>query len=1030
MYELNKLCIPRKSVFDRDRRDVVLDLLDVLEDKVDGSKFFDENFVTNGMKLLLEKTFERLENNSDQASTFVLSQSMGGGKTHNMIALGLLAKYPEIRNKVLENGLGSKVGKIRVIGFSGRESDASYGIWGSLAEQLGKKEIFNELYSPLQAPGQSAWVNLLKGEPTLILLDELPPYLNNARAKEIGNSDLSVVTTTAISNLLVAVNKTELSNVCIVISDLAASSYGEGSDSLNESLINLQKETNRSALTIEPVSSQGDEVYHILKTRLFESTPDNEIVKIIANEYADAVKQAKEMDVTNATPEAYAAQIMESYPFHFSIRDLYARFKENPGFQQTRGLIRLMRIIVSSMYNNGRAESSKLIHPYDLDLNDRELFSELKSINPSLEEAISHDIANKGNSAAEQMDKNTGTNEDAQDVSKLILVASLSNAVQATKGLSSSDIVGFLCAPGRDISRIKKEIIDQLEINLWYLHKSSDGKIFFQNTKNLAAELNGLAQSYTQESRIKELKSYLGTLFEPQQRDCYQKLLIMPSADEIELEQEKTALIITKPTTNDDLDHNWKEFFNGTTFKNRVLFLTGRQETLNRVLENAAQFKAIQSIIETFEAEKRSQIDPQYKLANDNKDKILLLLRSSIQETFTSMYYPSFSKRNNRSELRNADIRIEFNQNRFNGEEHIKNTLQDKMKFTVDIGSENFRIKVETKLFGNQKTKSWSEVRRKAATDSGWDLYRPNALDSLKEQSIREGQWIDDGSGYINIEPPKPSTKVLVTELSRSENGEVILRIRPDHGDIVYYELGDNKPTSASSRVDDFQKFKTPELKVTFLCVDSKKEHETGEAHTWTNKISIKHEVYDNGKKVKIEVNPKAQIFYTTDGTNPKSQGATYEDSISVPSEHRFVQVYAKKDGVESDLLKIDVEPFRRGEVSIDKSKPARWKHSFSLSNTKDSYEFINRLKKFKAEAIGFRVTVQKDNKYLECQSDATMNINGDSLEKIVTDFRSYIDGSEVLLDIDEVMFEQGQDLEDWAKDEILNLEIKEVVQS
>ena len=102
---------------------------------------------------------------------------MGGGKTHNMIAIGLLGKYPDIRAKVLENGLGSKVGKVRVIGFSGRESDAEFGIWGALAEQLGKKEVFSDLYSPLQAPGQTAWVNLLKGEPTLILLDELPPYL-------------------------------------------------------------------------------------------------------------------------------------------------------------------------------------------------------------------------------------------------------------------------------------------------------------------------------------------------------------------------------------------------------------------------------------------------------------------------------------------------------------------------------------------------------------------------------------------------------------------------------------------------------------------------------------------------------------------------------------------------------------------------------------------------------------------------------------------------------------------------------------
>ena len=80
---------------------------------------------------------------------------------------------------------------------------------------------------PCRRPGQSAWVNLLQGEPLVIMLDELPPYFVNAAAKSIGNSDLSVVTTTALSNLLVAVGRDELRNVCVVISDLKAT-YGAG----------------------------------------------------------------------------------------------------------------------------------------------------------------------------------------------------------------------------------------------------------------------------------------------------------------------------------------------------------------------------------------------------------------------------------------------------------------------------------------------------------------------------------------------------------------------------------------------------------------------------------------------------------------------------------------------------------------------------------------------------------------------------------------------------------------------------------
>ena len=126
-------------------------------------------------------------------------------------------------------------------GFTGRESDAPYGIWGSIAEQLGKRDQFSDYYSPLQAPGQTAWIELLKGEPLLILLDELPPYLRDAKSKTIGDSNLANVTTTALSNLLVAANKGELDNVCIVISSLQAT-YQEESKEISEVLRTLESE--------------------------------------------------------------------------------------------------------------------------------------------------------------------------------------------------------------------------------------------------------------------------------------------------------------------------------------------------------------------------------------------------------------------------------------------------------------------------------------------------------------------------------------------------------------------------------------------------------------------------------------------------------------------------------------------------------------------------------------------------------------------------------------------------------------------
>ena len=346
------------------------------------------------MKTLLTEGFRRLEGKSTQG-VFKLTQAMGGGKTHNLLALGLLARNPDYRAAVMSDFYtpSADLGPVRVVAFSGRESDAPLGIWGAIAEQLGKKEQFNEYYTPLAAPGQTAWVNLLEGEPLVIMLDELPPYFENAASKSIGDSNLSVVTTTALSNLLVAVGRPELGNVCLVISDLRAT-YDTGAAQIHTALNHMEAETDRVAMNLEPVRMNTDEFYHILRKRIFETLPDNAEIEQVAQGYAQAVREAKLMDVTNASPEQFASQVVESYPFHPAIRDLYGRFRENQGFQQTRGLIRLMRVIVSRIWQSDR--DPYLIATYDIDLESRETLTEINQINNTLENAIAHDIASGG----------------------------------------------------------------------------------------------------------------------------------------------------------------------------------------------------------------------------------------------------------------------------------------------------------------------------------------------------------------------------------------------------------------------------------------------------------------------------------------------------------------------------------------------------------------------------------------------------------------------------------------------------------
>lgn len=1019
---LREACRPRQSVFNRDRRDVVLDLTELLEDKVNASDFFNENFITGGMKVLLEKSFERLENRSDQASTFLLTQAMGGGKTHSMIALGLLAQNPDLRKRVVgdEYNIGNRVDKVRVVGFNGRQTDAPLGIWGSIAEQLGKKDVFNEYYSPLAAPGPSAWINLLKGEPTLILLDELPPYFNYAKTREIGAGNLADVTTAALSNLLVAANKEELSNVCVVISDLSAS-YEEGSEQINRALENFKKETNRSVLPIEPVSSQGDEIYNILRTRLFEELPNKDVIKTVAGEYKDAVKKAKEMDVTNASPDAYAAQLIESYPFHFSIRNLYARFKENPGFQQTRGLIRLMRMIVSNMYDGEEASKNKLIHPYNINMNNEEIFSEVKSINPSLIEAITHDVANSGNSVAETLDREKfedGT--DVQDVSKLILVSSLANIPGADLGLRQSDIVGFLCAPGRDISRVKKQIVDYLPTQAWYLHESKDGKLFYKNQQNLAAKLHGLAKSYNRESSVKELRAYLRSMFDPSLKDLYQNIYVLPAIDEIDIVQDRTSLIVTEPSsdnTQTKLSSLWEKFANDLDYKNRVLFLSGNHATLSRIVDNAAQFKAINTIIADFESEGVSERDSQMIAAKNNLDKIQLAFRSSIQETFTMLVYPS------KGGFRTADCRINFTDNYFGGENLLRETLKKVQKFTDEVDTDTFRRKCEARLFSGQTSSQWREVKRKAATNMEWQLHRPDALDQLKTRSIEQGAWLDEG-GVINAKPPAPKTELRIESYSKdSESGETTLRITPINGDLVYYEIGDSEPTPASNKVDNLKAFKTNDLILRFICVDAAKKHETGPSQIWKNTLDLKYSVHENNGELMVGFvcSPHADIFYTTDGSDPKDNGVKYEGTFPAPENSRYVLAIAKRDGVESGKQQINLEQWRKKKVELDPSAPCAWTRSHTGLTAKAAYDFMARLEKFNGAAFEVEITVDSNDEQESINYTASPDYGfcGKSFSSKVKKLQGALeDGSQLILDISKIKFEKGQDLLDWVADE------------
>ncbi|WP_025769512.1 DUF499 domain-containing protein [Thioalkalivibrio sp. HK1] len=401
-------------------------LADLIMDEGDGREFFSRNYITRGMEQLFREGMLRLSGKSDQA-VFELIQAMGGGKTHMMVALGLLARHSHLRQDFLSPDINTRIDfkDVRIAAFNGRNNPDNY-IWGEIASQLGQEEIIKPYWvNGPKSVDQSKWKEIIGNNPTLILLDELPPYLDNASTQVLGQGTLANMVVYSLGALMSAA--LELPNCCIVIANLSGS-YKAQTRALGDAISNLQQETRRQAMTIMPVQLAGNEIYEILKMRLIDELPDKYTVADVAEEYARQVKKAEDGGyIVTASLDRVTEQVRETYPFHPSFKHLVALFKENEGFRQTRGLMQFTARLLKSVAQR-ETDDVYLIGTQHLDLNDDQVKDEIERIAPKLTPAIAHDIADNGNAIAESVD-NEFDNDAAKQVMTLLLASSLSRSI-------------------------------------------------------------------------------------------------------------------------------------------------------------------------------------------------------------------------------------------------------------------------------------------------------------------------------------------------------------------------------------------------------------------------------------------------------------------------------------------------------------------------------------------------------------------------------------------------------------------------
>lgn len=454
----------------------------------------------------------------------------------------------------------------------------------------------------------------------------------------------------------------------VVVADLQAA-YEQGGKLLQSALATeLDKEATRVASSIQPVDMVTNDVYCILRKRFFKECPQNPEndpnVEEIARAYKEVIEEGNKKGQTTVEPERIYTEIKRTYPFHPAIMELVSRFRENVNFQQTRGLIRLMRHYIRYLYREegALAKQKYLIEPYDFDLSDYNTREEITNIKQSLENAVMHDVYSTAHiTTAKAIDQKYNTNL-ASEVAKLILLSSLSEITKSPLGLTTSELFAYMSSPNKDLSSLAN-IIEEFKQNSLHTRIDANDRIYLTPMENVIARMRKFKSMYTLDEAEAVLERLLYEYFSPRNLNCYQKvyqkIIALPNdISKINVDMNSVILVISKPyDSKGSLNPALEGFWQNQTYKNRLLFLTGSTTMYNTLLERIREYMCWENVLNELRKEGVPETDTEYQRAENEQSKMKTAVLEVLRETFNKIYYPQRPYTKQNAELIPEDLK-------------------------------------------------------------------------------------------------------------------------------------------------------------------------------------------------------------------------------------------------------------------------------------------------------------------------------------------------------------------------------------
>lgn len=458
-----------ESVFAADLSDVIADR-GPLEYR-DAATFFKKTYSTVGLGNLLAAVLSRLAGTGKGEPVIPIETPFGGGKTHSLIALYHLLsggdghESLEKLDAILQQAEAKSVPRTRVAVFVGTTADPVRGRtpWGELAEQLGNYALLEDTDKRRRAPGKDLLHRLLGGQPTLILMDEIAEY--RVKAKDFGDQVI------AFFHELTDTVKV-LPNCSLVVTLPSSAPYAEeGERALHE----LHQVFGRLEAIYTPV--EGEEIYEVIRRRLFETEPDPTEARKTAEGFWELYRRLGDDVPRDVREAAYRDRMRRAYPFHPELIDvLFERWSTYSTFQRTRGVLRLLAEVVGDLYR--REHAAPLILPAHLNLGNAALRRELvKHIGNQFEGVIASDIAGP-NAKAPRIDSEMGSEYARFGIASGLATAAFFGSFSGgeRRGIGIQRLRLALLREGIQPA-IVADALRRMEEELWYLH--AEGGLYY-----------------------------------------------------------------------------------------------------------------------------------------------------------------------------------------------------------------------------------------------------------------------------------------------------------------------------------------------------------------------------------------------------------------------------------------------------------------------------------------------------------------------------------------------------------------------